>query len=345
MGGDFRLSGINHSAVATVRGVNHAGKYLFDTSSLYVILVTVDFNPTCTIVFAGEDRFLSRPGVSVMDILAQRLKGLISLAVMVGPLMLCALPACDAAVMTFPDAASSAPIGLDQHGDDISDPGFDAGVPPDDGLLPDMSARPPADDIVNSVLGVAPSENWLEENRKTELAQPGNALTLMKAYVNILNNSTVASAGIDPQQPGPGGGGGSGFLTALAEGITDADTLNLITQVLQPHVENNLVSFSVLGLGQFMLVGRPDYGDLALMDLSSGQHVTLREAPPDRYANAPAPAPRPDANTATFIPNEGETLAQLVLLLLAIATNPMFILTAVCILSIWLLYRLAKRFS
>jgi hypothetical protein len=114
---------------------------------------------------------------------------------------------------------------------------------------------------------------------------------------------------------------------------------------MQPHIENDLVSFSVLGFGQFMLVGQQDSGDLALMDLSSGQHVTLRDAPADRYTNAPSPAPRPDVNTATFIPNEGETLAQLVLLLLAIATNPIFILTAVCFLSIWLLYRLAKRFS
>jgi hypothetical protein len=284
-----------------------------------------------------------------MDLLAQFLKGLISRATIAGSLMLCALPVCNAAVMEFPDA-TSAPIGLDQQLNDIDDAGFGTGsgtaeAAPDTDLLPDVSARPPADDIVNSVLGVSPSENWLEDSRKAQLAQPGNAFTLMKAYVNIINNSYAASDG-GPQQPNQTGGG-AGFLTSLAKGINDADTLNLITQVMQPHIENDLVTFSVLGFGQFMIVGQPDSGDLALMDLANGRQVNVRNASPDRYADAARAAPRVDtqSNVTPLIPNEGETMAQLLLLLLAVATNPMFILTAVCILSIWLLYRLAKRFS
>jgi hypothetical protein len=281
-----------------------------------------------------------------MDVLAQFLKGLISLAAVAGPLVFCAVGASHAAVMEFPDAAS-APIGLDQQYDDIDNTGFGAteGMP-DGALLPDVNTRPPADDIVNSVLGVSPSENWLENSHEAELAQSGNALTLMKAYVNIINNSYATPNGGGPQQPNQDGGG-SGFLTALAKGINDADTLSLITQVMQPHIENDLVTFSVLGFGQFMIVGQPESGDIALMDLSNGRQVNLRDASSNRYADTQRPTPRADtqADVTPFIPNEGETLAQLLLLLLAVATNPMFILTAACILSIWILYRLAKRFS
>lgn len=130
---------------------------------------------------------------------------------------------------------------------------------------------------------------------------------------------------------------------SLARGINDADTLNFITQVMQPHVEDNLVTFSVLGFGQFMVVGEPDSGNLTIMNLANGQNLAVRNSNPDPYTGANLTAEGPDLDSGKFMPNEGEALAQLLLMLATIATNPMFIFSAGCIFFVWLVYRVARR--
>lgn len=104
--------------------------------------------------------------------------------------------------MAFPDESftSSAAIGLDRSGGEIDDLGLAFDGDPVSGpdlpsdLLPETDVYATNDDIVNSVLGVSQSESWMDEARKVELAEPVNALTLMKAYVNILNNSNASSS-------------------------------------------------------------------------------------------------------------------------------------------------------
>jgi|GEM_PF-4473360 len=287
-----------------------------------------------------------------MSTLADLLKDIMCRTAVVAAALFCAPVVCHAAVMDFPGGSLSAPssVGLDDpsvHGLTATDLAVDgtASAAIEDpnllpGLAPEAASQESADDIVDSVLGVSQSGNWLDETREAERSQSLSALSLIRAYVNIINQSTRPSAVGDTA---PSRDNGQGFVMTMARGFDDQETLNLITQVLQPHVENELVLFSVLGFGRFMLIGEPDSGNLSVMDLSNGKRLDFQSGSSDPAAEA-APS-QPLQDSGGFIPNEEETLAQLLLLVFAVVTDPLFLLTSACILSIWLLYRLAKRFG
>lgn len=200
------------------------------------------------------------------------------------------------------------------------------------------------DRLLNNVLGTESSSTWLEQNRETEQAGDVNALDLMRAYVNVIRNN-AQSNGRSPASPSRQSTNGKGFVMSLAEGLDDPQTLSLMTQVIQPYVENDMVTFSLLGFGHFMLVGDADTGNLAAINMANGRVLSLRSAAAAAETSQdPAFAQSRDDDVPLF-PNDTETFGRILAFLIAMTTNPMTLISISCVFAVILLFKAAKKLS
>ena len=133
---------------------------------------------------------------------------------------------------------------------------------------------------------------------------------------------------------------------SLAEGLDDPRALSLVTKVIQPYVENDMVNFSILGFGRFMMVGDANSGELSIVDLNNGRRINLRSAgnSSDQMAAYPPNSAR-GMDQTPIIPNEGATLAKLILLMASLLANPVALISITCLLGAWFLYKVAKRLT
>ena len=262
-----------------------------------------------------------------------------------------------AAVMPFPDAdiSTTQPIGLDPAPNNGL-PDISSSTNGGDGLampnaLGDATKSSDANGdstkkILDGVLGIDKKDTWVDQTRDAELTGDVTALDLMRAYVNVIHSG---SAGRNPEGAGPStdNGQGKGFLMSLAEGLDDPRALSLVTKVIQPYVENDMVNFSILGFGRFMLVDDGNSGELSIINLNNGKRMNLRSTmePGDRMS-AYSPNAGPSAmDQAPLFPHEGEALGRLLLLVTSLLANPIAMISLSCFFGAWLLYKVAKRFT
>lgn len=262
-----------------------------------------------------------------------------------------------AAVMPFPDAdvATTQPMGLDP----LSSAGLPELPSAQDGsdaqslkaTLDDATRSADADgtsntQILDGVLGIEKKDTWIDQTRDAELSGDVSAFDLMRAYVNVVHNG---GGGRDHPASSPSAASkqGKGFLMSLAEGLDDPRALNIVTKVIQPYVENDMVNFSILGFGRFMMVGDATSGELSLVNLNNGKQMNLRSSadPDDRMSAYPPNAGPSDMDQVPLLPHEGQTLARLALLIISLLANPIALISITCLLGLWFLYRVAKRLN
>lgn len=83
------------------------------------------------------------------------------------------------------------------------------------------------------------------------------------------------------------GGNGGSMLAAILGLSLDQEMLDLIFSVLSPSLEpGGLISFSIAGLGNFVMVLSDEIGALKIVDLDGGNILVLRSRPQDFYAQS-----------------------------------------------------------
>jgi hypothetical protein len=195
-----------------------------------------------------------------------------------------------------------------------------------------------------------PDENWTIVSG----APPDKgaaAIDVLRAYVNVVGDGGSGAGSDGASGGGTSGDGGNeapGFLMSMANGLGRDTVTDLVTDVLRPQMNGSAVTFSLFGFGDFLLVGERGSGALSMINLNNGQAFDIRSAAPpspDRTAGRrETPAPAAGVLADNF-DGDGNFLVRAVHFLLDLATNPLSFITYFCVLAIWLLWRVLKKFA
>lgn len=213
------------------------------------------------------------------------------------------------------------------------------------GVQPEM-------DVLDEVMGLSQQTDWLGDT--TDVDDQGNitVLEIVQSYVNIVNVPGARSLGngqaSNSAQGNSGGRGGSSIALSLADGLDASLALSLTSDILRPEKEGDLITFSLFGIGHFLIVGDEQSGNISMINLSSGSITGLHT----RGDYAPRP---PGATTKA----NGQAMAQsasprrmdttqptnIITWTIDLIASPLVVATSLCILGVWLFWKIARRFS
>ncbi|MCZ6666118.1 MAG: hypothetical protein O7B81_12490, partial [Gammaproteobacteria bacterium] len=142
-------------------------------------------------------------------------------------------------------------------------------------------------------------------------------------------------------------GNGGSMLAAILDFALDQEMLDFIFSVLSPSLEpSGLISFSIAGLGNFVMVLSEEIGALKIIDLDSGNTLVLRSRPQGLSAQS-----RQNLDRTSGRQRRGAesriTIQQFIMIIrqffLSILQDPRFISIFVIFSLLWLVWILYRR--
>lgn len=202
-------------------------------------------------------------------------------------------------------------------------------------------------DILDSVLGLSQQTDWLGDTNRANAQGNSAVLDIMQSYVNVVNVPGQPFGG-DQRSNSSSGSSNQGMVMSLADSLQGPLASSLITDILRPDTQGDLVTFSLFGFGNFLLFGDQQSGNLSMVNLDSGQILDLRSKggySANRHQGAAAPeikTPKPSLSPPI---RNTEPAPNIITWAINTFGSPLAIATYLCIFGVWIFWKLGRRFS
>lgn len=232
---------------------------------------------------------------------------------------------------------------------------FGTEAPVVDNFFSDTAATPQIaseEDVLNSLMGLQQQTDWLTDTGGADTQGNSAVLDIMKSYVNVVNVPGAQPFGGRERANSPSESGDRGIAMSLADSLQGPLISSLVTDILRPDAEGDLITFSLFGFGNFLLFGDQQSGGISMLNMQNGEIFSLRSDSNYSAKRPRAPAPGYDGSqnqsgstpsSTSPLPRGTPPAPNIIAWIVGFLGTPLAIISYLCIFGIWAFYKIANR--